>query len=86
MIEREIIKVDRDINGRITALRNQYKGWSPISIEEAVKQIEYNICKYYINATNIGKVEIHVISDKNGKFLRTDPSRTSRNILMDLAN
>ena len=85
MIQREIIKVDRDYQGRITALRNQFKGWSPISVEEAINQIENELCKYFVTLSNVGKVDVHVIDGPEGKILRTDPEKTSRNNLLDLS-
>jgi len=83
MLEREVIKTAKDKDGEIVALCNQFKGWSPVSKEEAIKQIESKLYTYFVELTNLGRVHIHVV---DGKYLRTDLDRTTRNNLKDLPN
>lgn len=84
MIEREVQKIDKDCRGNIIALRNQFKGWSPVAVNDVIKHIEGNLFNYHAKFPNIGKVNIQIVKENNVKTLRTDPSKTSRNLLQDL--
>ncbi|MCB0752119.1 MAG: DUF3892 domain-containing protein [Ignavibacteriae bacterium] len=84
MMEREVILIGKDVTGKIISFKNQFKGWSPVSINDAIKHIEGELYSYYANFDNIGKVEIKVVKDGSIKVIGTDPKKTDRNILTDL--
>lgn len=84
MIEREIIKISIDEKGNINTLRNQFKGWSPISVDDVIKHIQGELYKYYSIFPNLGKIYFHVLIENNIKVLCTDLRKTSRNLLWDL--
>lgn len=84
MLEREVLKVDIDNNGNIIAFRNQFKGWSPVSIEDAIKHIEGNLYTYYAKFPNFGRIDLQVVIENNNKSIKTDTYKTSRNLLKDL--
>lgn len=81
MFEREVTKIEKNQFGEIIALRNQFKGWSPVAIDEAIKQIEGGLYKYYVRIQNVGKIYLCVIQNNNHPIVRTDPEVTSRNLL-----
>ncbi|MBK8945414.1 MAG: hypothetical protein IPM32_09115 [Ignavibacteriae bacterium] len=81
MLEREIIKIERNQLGDIVALRNQFMGWSPVAADYAIKHIEGGLYKYFVSIPNVGKIYLTVIDENNKKVIRTDPSVTSRDLL-----
>lgn len=84
MQEREIIKIVKDHEGNIIALRNQYMGWSPVSVNEVIQHIESDLYSYYVKIPDLGKVSLCVEQINQKKILRTDPSKAAKNLLGDL--
>ena len=83
-ISREVKQTKKDDDGDITALCNKGVWWSPRSKEDAIKDIENDSYRYYVKTGNT-EVDIHVVDDKKkGKYLRTDPDKTTSNNLDDL--
>ena len=83
MIERKVIKSRKDLNGNITAICNPGEWWSPKTSSEAIKEIEEKLYSYYVTVNN-QNVDIKVIYGNSGKYLRTDPDKTTKNNLDDL--
>ncbi len=85
MARRQVTKTRKDIDGDITALCNPSEYWSPRAKADAISDIESNTHSYYVMVSNSQEVDIHVVNDPNkGKYLRTDPDKTSSNNLDDL--
>jgi hypothetical protein len=80
---RKVTKSRKDVNGNITALCNPSETWSPRSKADIISDIEYNIHSYYV-IVGYQHVDIHVVNGTNGKYLRTDRDKTTRNNLDDL--
>ena len=83
MIERQVTATGKDSDGDILRLCNSGKTWSPRSKAGAIADIEEKTVTYYVG-TGSSRVDIHVVKGTNGKYLRTDPDKTSRNNLDDL--
>ncbi len=84
MADREITRTIKDKDGDITALCNSSELWSPKLKSMALLEIEDNIHRYFVKVDE-EEVDIHVVNDRlKGKYLRTDPDKTKRNILNDL--
>lgn len=84
MADRQVTRSRKDRDGDILALCNSGQIWSPRQKREAIADIENRRHRYFVNLTGFGRVEIRVVQGSNGKYLRTDPDRTSRNNLDDL--
>lgn len=84
MARRKVTKSRKDSDGDITALCNSGEIWSPRSKRDAIDDIESDRHSYYVDVPGTGAVDIRVVRGSNGKYLRTDPDRTSRNNLDDL--
>ncbi len=86
IIHRKVTQTIKDKNGDITALCNpDATWWSPRNKNYAISDIESKSYRYYI-LENDHEVDIHVIKDpKRGKYLRTDPELSTKNILDDIA-
>lgn len=85
MANRQVTRTRKDRNGDITALCQPGKYWSPRAKRDAIRDIERGRNSYYVQQ-NGRRVEIHVVEGRNGKYLRTDPDKTSANNLDDLPN
>lgn len=83
MARRRVTRSDKDSNGDITALCNPGNWWSPRTKREAINDIEQGRHSYYV-VVNGQRVDIHVVDDPDGKYLRTDPDKTDDNNLDDL--
>ena len=83
MSRREVKCVRQDRDGDITAIGNQSKLWSPVSKDQAIRHIEWNLHSYYVNY-NGNIVEVKVVREGQNKYLRTDPDNTLRNNLDEL--
>ncbi len=84
MIDREVKRSKKNDDGDITALCNPTEWWSPRQKADAINDIENNTYRYFVDdGTNV--ISIHVVNDSiKGKYLRTDPDKTTRNNLDDL--
>jgi hypothetical protein len=85
MANRNIEAIRKDNSGDISFLYNFKASWSPRNINDVVTDIDGKIHSYYVFIAG-KKVDIHVIDSPWGKYLRTDPARTSENKLDDLPN
>lgn len=84
MIDRKVTKSGKDNDGDITALCNPDVWWSPRQKADAISDIESGSYRYFVKVSN-NEVDIHVVDDPNkGKYLRTDPDKTTSNNLDDL--
>lgn len=83
MVERKITHTKKDSFGNILAICSPGEWWSPKSTDEAIMEIEEYLYLYYVNVDR-QKVDIKVINGSTGKYLRTDPDRTTKNNLDDL--
>jgi hypothetical protein len=83
MIERKITNSIKDSSGNITAICNPGEWWSPKTSEEAIEEIEEMLYSYHV-ILNGEKVDIKVVHGETGKYLRTDPDKTTKNNLDEL--
>lgn len=84
MADREVTQSRKDADGDILALCNPSASWSPRPKADAINDIEQRLHTYFVNLPGAGRVDIHVVQGSTGKYLRTDPDRTSDNNLDDL--
>lgn len=68
MADRIVTSTFLESNGNTLFLANKSENWSPRHVNEAIKDIENNIHKYYVNNLN---TEIGVVNEGGNKFLRT---------------
>ncbi len=85
MARREVTHSRKDRFGDITALCQPGASWSPRLKQDAINDIERGIHGYYVRLRG-QEVEIRVINARTGKYLRTDPDKTTKNNLDDLPN
>lgn len=83
MVERKVTKSRKDTVGNIVGLCNPDEWWSPRNSNEIISDIEGVLYSYYVIVEG-QKVEIKVIKGIMGKYLRTDPDKTTKNNLDDL--
>ena len=84
MADREVTQSMKSKKGDIIALCNSTTLWSPKIKSFAILEIEENIHRYFIKVGD-DEVEIHVVNDRlKGKYLRTDPDKTTNNNLQNL--
>lgn len=84
MADRKVTKSRKDKDGDITALCNSGEAWSPRLKQGAIDDIEGGAHTYYVMDATKGRVEIKVVKGSTGKYLRTDPDKTTKNNLDDL--
>lgn len=84
MADRQVTHSRKDSDGDILALCKPGEYWSPRQKRDAIDDIENRRHSYFVNMSGVGRVDIHVVRGPNGKYLRTDPDRTTRNNLRDL--
>lgn len=84
---KKITKTKKASDKDILALCNPGQFWSPVSKEEAIREIErsgkpYSVNSPYYTEANGYRASIVVMEDRlRGKYLRTDPDKTSKNNL-----
>ena len=83
MAERRVTRTRKDKDGDITALCDPGALWSPCLKRAAIEDIESRTHLYFVEV-RWEKVYIHVVQGPRGKYLRTDPDKTSKNNLDDL--
>lgn len=83
MADRQVTQSRKDRDGDITALCNPGQSWSPKAKCEAIAEIENRLHTYFVMDRG-QRVEIRVVHGSRGKYLRTDPDKTSKNNLDDL--
>jgi hypothetical protein len=80
--ERQVTKTGKDSDGDITSLCSD-SWWSPVSKAQAIKDIEAGDHRYFVKKSG-AEADIHVVKGATGKFLRTDPDKTTVDNLDDL--
>lgn len=81
MADRHVLATRKNDPGDITALCNRNESWSPRSKKDAILDIESKTHSYYVIISS-RRVNIHVVNDPSkGKYLRTDPDKTTINNL-----
>lgn len=83
LINREVKATRKDNDGRIRALCNSKKYWSPRFIDDVIEDIEQDRHSYYVNISGV-PVDLYVVNGPNGKSLTTNPAATNKNILNEL--
>jgi hypothetical protein len=83
MVERKVTSTKKDSSGNIIGVCNKGEWWSPRNTYDIINDIEMKLYKYYVIVDG-QKVFITVINGSTGKYLRTDPDKTTRNNLDDL--
>lgn len=82
MADRRVIRTRKASDRDILALCNDAT-WSPRSKEDAIRDIENNVHRYYV-LEGRDEVDIRVVQGSHGKYLRTDPDKTAGNNLTQL--
>lgn len=82
MADRQVLRSRKDKDGNITALCGDGY-WSPRLKADAISDIELKLHTYHVGS-GPSRVDIHVVNGASGKYLRTDPDKTTRNNLDDL--
>lgn len=86
MALRKISKTKKDSDGDIIALCNPGEPWSPVSKDQAIREIDGGMHEYYTDILG-QRAKIIVVKDHNGKkFLRTDKDSSTSNNLGELPN
>ncbi len=85
MASRQVERTGKDSDGDITALCG---GWGRASKQQAIQDIERGTHNYWVQVAGVGPVNVVVMPGdaRRGKYLRTDPDKTTRNNLNDLPN
>ena len=83
LADRFVRGVQRDDRGAIVALCDDGALWSPRSTADVIADIESGTYRYVAVWTD-GTTTIRVVTDGNGKYLRTDKETSGRNNLLDL--
>ena len=83
MARRKVTQSRKNDEGDITALCNPGAIWSPRFKAGAISDIESGTHQYFVGIGS-KEVDIQVVDGPSGKYLRTDPDKTSSNNLDDL--
>jgi hypothetical protein len=86
MADRRVTQSGKGQQEDITSLCNPSEYWSPRAKADAINDIETRVHRYYVDVPGVGAVDIHVAKGPTGKYLRTDPDKTTKNNLLDLPN
>jgi len=84
MADRAVHRASHDSDGDVTAIGATGETWSPRLKNDAIRDIESGIHRYYVPWKNDPATWIRVVNGPYGKYLRTDRDNTSRNNLDDL--
>ena len=84
MTQRQVTKTGKDRDGDITSVCHPGAYWSPRSKLDTIRDIETGEHQYYVPWTHSEPTLIRVVDGPNGKYLRTDRDKTSKNNLADL--
>ena len=83
MAGRRVTHTGKDKEGDITKLYNRDEPWLSRPKADAIRDIEYGVHTYYVESDG-ERVSIHVVDGPSGKYLRSDPDKTSTNNLDEL--
>ena len=81
MAARQVTKTGKDSSGDITSLCGS---WGSQSKSDAIRDIESGTHRYYTHASNGTEANVIVVRGDSGKYLRTDPDKTTADNLADL--
>ena len=81
MADRKVTKTGKDTDGDITKLCGS---WGSASKATAISDIDHGTNSYYVQQPGCGRSDIHVVNGPTGKYLRSDPDKTSNNNLDNL--
>ena len=81
MANLQVTRSGKDTEGDITALCGS---WGRSSKVEAIRDIENNAHRYYVQTAPGSTVDVIVVTRNNRKHLRTDPDWTKKNNLDNL--
>lgn len=84
MAERRVTRTRKDYDGDITALCNHGAYWSPREKADAIRDIERNNHRYYVESRWGRRTYVQVVSGPTGKYLRTVADPSSDNNLDNL--
>lgn len=83
MADRRVTKSKKDEDGDITVLCNDAASWSPRHKRDAIADIDSRVHRYFVDLGR-NEVDVIVVDDPGGKYLRTDPDKSTKNNLDDL--
>jgi hypothetical protein len=83
LINREVKAIRKDCHGKIRALCNAKKQWSPRYIDDVIEDIEQDRHSYYVNISG-EPVNLSVAYGPDGKFLLAKPEVSETNFLNEL--
>jgi hypothetical protein len=81
MTDRRVTRTGKDSSGDITSLCGS---WGSQSKARAIVDIELGAHRYYTHASNGAEADVMVVNGPTGKYLRTDPDKTTADNLADL--
>ena len=81
MADRRVTQSGKDRDGDITALCGV---WGRALKATAIREIDDRVHRYFVRLSGGADVDVVVVNGRSGRYLRTDPDRTSRNNLDDL--
>ena len=81
MTERRVTGTGKGSSGDITSLCGT---WGSRSKALAIADIEQGTHRYYTHASNGTEADVIVVNGATGKYLRTDPDKTTADNLADL--
>jgi hypothetical protein len=81
MSERRVTGTGKDSSGDITSLCGS---WGSQLKSQAILDIEVGTHHYYTHASNGTEADVQVVNGATGKYLRTDPDKTTADNLADL--
>jgi hypothetical protein len=81
MADRRVTSTGKDNSGDITSLCGS---WGSQSKASAIIDIESGTHRYYTHASNGAEADVEVVNGATGKYLRTDPDKTTADNLGDL--
>jgi hypothetical protein len=81
MADRQVTKTGKDGFGDITSLCGS---WGSQLKSLAILDIELRTHRYYTHASNGTEADVEVVNGPTGKYLRTDPDKTTADNLADL--
>ncbi len=83
MADRIVTCTGKDVGGDIISIGDKEAYWSPKLKVDIIWDIESGIHAYFLEVSG-ERIDIHVVEGINGKYLRSDPEKTTENILINL--
>ena len=86
MARRRVTNTGKDHDGNITRLCNVNEFWCARTKAAAIRDIDSREHCYFVRDDLGNEVEIRVVDDPAGRYLRTNPDDSGANNLDDLPN